>query len=207
MNIAAFNWLDYTALGLILFSTLISFARGFVREAISLATWILAIWIAYKYGHDFGESFLTMIESDQARSLLGSAVLFFGVLLLGALINYLINQFVHLTGLSAIDRILGMAFGFARGILLVAVLILVAQITQFDKKSGWSESQTIPLFSGVSEWLKSFVPEQFEKLQKLKESPEKPGTTPGQPVLGDTLPQAAAEVAKQAITNTVTQLQ
>jgi membrane protein required for colicin V production len=211
MNITAFNWIDYTALGLILFSVLISFARGFVREAISLAAWILAVWVAYKYGHDFGENFLTMIESNQLRPIVASAALFFAILILGSLISFFISKFLYLTGLSVIDRILGMAFGLTRGCLFVAVLILVGEITQYDKNPAWAASQIVPQFSGASEWLKSFVPEQFEKI-KQQEGPEAPSTAPStppsaaqQPALESILPQAAVEAAKQAVTRAVTQ--
>lgn len=173
MNIAAFNWVDGLILGLIIFSIIISFIRGFVREAISLVTWIAAFWVAYQYGQEFATRFLTMIEAGQMRSLIAAAILFFAVLLVGAFINYFINSFINVTGLSPIDRILGMAFGFARGILLVAVLLLLGQLTQLDKKPWWEESQLITQFSGVTEWLKSFVPEQFEKLKEVKAEEEK----------------------------------
>lgn len=174
MNIMAFNWTDYTILGIVFFSTLISFARGFVREAISLASWIAATWVAYRYGHDFGGRFLTMLEMGQARSLIGAAILFFAVLIIGAFVNYSVNNFVVITGLSAIDRILGMAFGFARGLLLVAVLILLGQITQMDKKPWWTEAQLIPQFAGITEWLKNFVPEQIERLKPVNEQKTQP---------------------------------
>jgi len=208
MDIAAFNWVDFTILGVVGFSTLISFARGFVREAISLATWVLAIWIAYKYGQSFGQSVLTMVTSDQARAWIGSAVLFFAVLIAGALVNFAIGHFIFFTGLSAIDRILGMAFGFARGILLVAVLMLVGQLTQSDKNLWWTQSQLIPQFSALSEWLKGFVPEQFEKLKQkeaVHQPKASPAAVPAQSGLGAVLPQAV-DVAKQNMEGVITQL-
>jgi membrane protein required for colicin V production len=106
MNMADFNWVDFTILGILCFSTLISLVRGFVREAISLATWIVAIWVAYKYGHDFGQNMLTTVGNEQARYLIGAGILFFAVLILGALVNFVMSRFLFLTGLSAIDRIL-----------------------------------------------------------------------------------------------------
>lgn len=175
MNISAFNWADWTILGILAFSTLASFTRGFVREAISLASWILAAWVAYKYGHEFGSHYLRMIEVEEARSLIGSAILFFAVLLFGAFINYSLSNITHISGLSVIDRTLGMAFGFARGVLFVAVLILASQVTQADKKSWWKESQMIPLFEGVSDWLKGFLPKEVEKLENIKKQNAAPG--------------------------------
>ncbi|MCO6561298.1 MAG: CvpA family protein, partial [Gilliamella sp.] len=38
------NWVDFTIIGIIAFSALISIVRGFVREALSLISWILAFF-------------------------------------------------------------------------------------------------------------------------------------------------------------------
>lgn len=208
MNIASFNWVDFTILGILAFSTLISLARGFVQEAISLATWVLAIWVAYKYGHAFGQNVLTTVQSEQAKYVIGALALFIVVLIAGALVNFVISRFLFFTGLSVIDRILGIAFGFVRGILLVAVLLVVGELTQLDKNTWWGESQLMPQFSDLKDWLKSFIPEQFEKI-KEKEGIHIPGAdqikTPEQstPLF---LPKAT-EIVKQGaqgITNTVT---
>jgi membrane protein required for colicin V production len=174
MNIAHFNWVDFTILGILAFSTLISLARGFVQEAISLATWVLAIWVAYKYGHAFGQNVLTMVHSEQAKYVVGALALFILVLIAGALVNFIMSRFLFFTGLSVIDRILGIAFGFVRGILLVGVLLVVGELTQLDKNTWWGESQLIPQFSDLKDWLKSFIPEQFEKI-KEKEGIQIPG--------------------------------
>ena len=42
-------WLDYALIAILVVSTLISLARGFVREAFSLAIWIVAFWIAWTF--------------------------------------------------------------------------------------------------------------------------------------------------------------
>jgi membrane protein required for colicin V production len=211
MDIAAFNWIDWSVLSILGFSILISLIRGFIREAISLATWILAIWVAYKYGHDFAQNMLTMVTSDQARDWIGAAILFFGILILGALLSFVVSRFVFFTGLSAVDRILGMAFGFTRGVLLLGVLILIGQVTQFDKNTSWTASQTIPQFSVLTEWLKSFVPEQFEKLKEQYEHKPPAAVTPAprpepaQSSLVPVLPQAV-DIAKLGVSNAVNRL-
>jgi hypothetical protein len=84
---------------------------------------------------------------------------------------------------------------------LVGVLILVGQIMQLDKNAWWAHSQVMPQFADLSDWLKSFVPEQFEKLkptENLDKSTAAPATTPEheQSTLGVMLP-SVTEVAKQ----------
>lgn len=167
------NWIDYTLLAVLAVSTLISFARGFVREAISLVVWIAAIWVAYRYCRPFGDQMLTMIDTPNARVAVAFMLLLFAVLLLGAFVNFAFGHFVSKTGLSGIDRILGMVFGFARGVLLVAVAILAVQVTNASRQPVWQASQLVPEFAGITEWLKSFVPEQFDKVKEQVEHKQK----------------------------------
>lgn len=167
MNWSSLNWIDYTIIAVITVSTLISFARGFVREAISLIVWIAAIWIAYRYCHGFAETILVnMMQPGTPRIVVAFVILLIAVLLFGAFINFAFSHFIDRTGLSGIDRILGMAFGFARGILLVAVAILATEITNIPQQPAWQRAQLVPQFAGITQWLKSFVPEQFDKVKE-----------------------------------------
>lgn len=43
------NYLDLMIIGIILFSIIISLLRGFVREVMSLASWIVAFLVANKF--------------------------------------------------------------------------------------------------------------------------------------------------------------
>lgn len=163
MNWSHFNWIDYTILAVVVLSTLISYARGFVREAISLIVWIAAIWIAYNYCEGFAQTVLTMMDIGTPRIVVAFMILLIAVLLFGGFINYALSHAINKTGLSGVDRILGMVFGFARGILLVAVAILAIQVTQIPKLPTWQQAQLIPQFTGITVWLGSFVPAEFDK--------------------------------------------
>lgn len=161
------NWVDYCIIGLIAFSALISLIRGFVREAVSLATWVAAFFAAFKFSTPLSDYFADTIQSPTLRLIIIFAVIFFFVLLLGAIFNFMLSQMVDRTGLSGTDRILGIIFGVTRGVFLVGVFILLGNITTFNKDTWWSNSQLIPHFQGLSHWLQSFVPEQFENLKKM----------------------------------------
>jgi outer membrane biosynthesis protein TonB len=86
------------------------------------------------------------------------------VLIVGAIFNYIISRIVAGSGLSFIDRFFGMIFGFARGVLLVSVLILACQISAFAKT--WLEhSQFAVYFEGTVQWLGHFVPQEFDHVK------------------------------------------
>ena len=46
-------WLDIAILALIVLSALLSLFRGFVKEALALASWLIALWVAMVFYEDF----------------------------------------------------------------------------------------------------------------------------------------------------------
>ena len=80
------NWLDYTIIGVIALSTLISLVRGFVKEAVSLAVWFAAMFVASQFYADLAVYF-TRISDELIRNGAAIAALFVATLLLGALLN------------------------------------------------------------------------------------------------------------------------
>ncbi len=153
-----FNWADYAVIGIIIFSGLMSLIRGFVREAISLAAWILAIWAAFHFSSTMAIVIAPYVKSTALRVPLAGFILFIAVLLIGGLVNFIIGTLVDKTGLSSTDRVIGMVFGAARGVLLVAVLLLLAQLTPMPQSFWWHNSELIPRFEPLEVWLKSLVP-------------------------------------------------
>jgi len=61
------------------------------------------------------------------------------------------------TGLSGTDRFLGMAFGAARGALLVVVAIGLISLGPVQQDTWWQESRLIPQFLLVADWSKNLI--------------------------------------------------
>jgi membrane protein required for colicin V production len=160
-TVAHFNWFDFTIVGLILVSVLISLVRGFVRESISLLTWLIAFGVAYKFCNPLGNLFLNYIKTPSIRVVIGFIILFVLILILGGVINFLISELVSKTGLSGTDRALGMIFGFGRGVVLVAILLLLGNMTSFSHEEWWKNSVLIPHFKGVANWLQQYMPQKL----------------------------------------------
>ena len=85
-------------------------------------------------------------------------ILFVSTVVLGGLVNLLAGQLVARTGLTATDRALGMVFGIARGMVIVAVLVLLAGLTTLPQDPWWSESVLLRHFQDLALWLRSFLP-------------------------------------------------
>ena len=151
-------WVDYILLGVIVISALLSLWRGFVTEAISLLSWIVGLWVAVVFFQDLAHLMKDWIDTPSIRDVSAFAILFIGTVLVGGLVNYLAGQLVAKTGLTATDRVLGMLFGIARGIVIVAVLVLLAGLTALPQDPWWQEALLLEHFQDMALWLRSFLP-------------------------------------------------
>lgn len=152
------SWLDLVILALIALSALISLIRGFVKESISLVTWIIAGVLAFRYFTPMAALLEPFVSSPMVRSIAGFGILFVSTLIIGAIVNFVMSQLVARTGLSGTDRALGVVFGAARGVLIVTMIVLLASLTPMPEASWWQESASVGLFQQFAEWLKGIIP-------------------------------------------------
>jgi membrane protein required for colicin V production len=156
-----FVLVDYLLLAIIGLSVLIGLWRGFLREFISLATWVAAFVVAFLFAEDAALYLVPYIGVPSARAVLAFGGLFLVTLILGGLINVLIGQLVRSTGLSGTDRLIGFVFGGVRAAALIAVLILLAILTPLPQDPWWQESVLIPYFEPLAMWLRDQLPAEF----------------------------------------------
>ena len=156
------SWLDLAIVAIILISTLISLVRGFIKESVSLASWILAGFLAFRYFSVLAEVLLPYIESPTLRAGTAFSVLFVSTLIIGAIINFMLSQMVSKTGLSGTDKTLGMVFGAARGVLIVTMLVLLAGLSPtLLSESWWQDSAMVEYFARLAGWLKDILPQDI----------------------------------------------
>jgi len=152
-----FTWVDWAIVAVIVISSLISLKRGFVKEALSLLTWIIAGVVAWMFGGALSHHLAEFISTPSAQVIVACAILFVATLLVGALVNFLIGELVRVTGLSGTDRFLGMVFGAARGGLLIVVLVGLLSLAPVQEDLWWRESALVPHFLLVADWSKNLI--------------------------------------------------
>lgn len=153
-----FIWIDYVILAVVVLSSVIGLFRGFVREAFSLLIWFVAAWVAYTYSQAFSLYLLEYIDVPSIRVAAAFVILLVTTLILGALLSFLISQLVEKTGLTGTDRFAGFLFGVARGVVVVAVLVLLGGLTPMPQDPWWNASVLIGPFQDFAVWLHGHLP-------------------------------------------------
>jgi membrane protein required for colicin V production len=137
------SWIDYLILGIIVVSALVSLFRGFLRETVSLLAWLIGFWLALRFARNLGGLF-GFVHNPSVRIVIGFIIIFVMVLLVGAAINFFVGKLVKRSGASMADRVLGVIFGVARGVVIVVVLALVAGFTVLPHTQSWRNSLLAP---------------------------------------------------------------
>lgn len=153
---------DLIILVLILLSIGIGVIRGFIKESISLVTWVIAICLAVIYAAQLA-AHLTFTKIELVRSISAFLIIFVSTVFVGALVNYFLGDFIRKTPFSMPDRILGSVFGLLRGVVFVTIMVLVAGLTPLPEESWWQESKSISHFQVFAMWLKEQLPEENAK--------------------------------------------
>lgn len=161
------NWADWLVVAVIVVSALLSLRRGFVKEALSLVTWVAAFIVARVFTDNLSVLLADYIDTPSARVIAAFVILFVVTLIVGALINRLISLIIEATGLSSTDRLLGMVFGIARGGLLVVVIVALLGMTPVIQDRWWQESALIPHFALMEGWTRNLASDASDVIMSI----------------------------------------
>ena len=142
---------DYVAMAIVAASVLLGVWRGVVGEVIALVAWVLAFFAAKWWGSEVAHLVFSGIIADPALRIVAAWVaVFVVVLLLMALLRLAVRGLLKALGLSPTDRLLGVIFGLARGLLIVLVLVAVGGMLSMAKEKWWSDAYfSAPLETAV----------------------------------------------------------
>jgi membrane protein required for colicin V production len=158
------NGLDFGVVGIVVLSAIFAFARGFVREALSIVAWVGAAAITL-YGFTW---VYAQVDVQVHNPLLSQLITGFGLFVTSLIVLTIVTgiaaRMVHATGLTPIDRTLGFIFGLARGAFLVclAYLLLDVSVQPNDRPVWISEAKSGPYLHEGADVLKGFLPESLK---------------------------------------------
>ena len=137
------NTVDYILVVLMAISGLVGVLRGFIREALSVLVWILALWGAARYGGQLGPLLDSVLEEPALQLWAGRTLVFVGILFAGSLLGWLVGYLIRNSAVTGTDRVLGLLFGLARGGIPIVLGVLELAQAGYTGGSWWRQTKLI----------------------------------------------------------------
>jgi len=174
--------LDFILIGVMLISALLAMIRGFMREVLSIAAWVIAAAATlYAYAKLLPYA-KTYFNNDvvAAAAVIGGT--FLGTLIIVSVITVRFSDMVLDSRVGALDRTLGFLFGLGRGLIIVVVAFLFfAWLVPPRTQPSWvANAKSKVVLQRTGDWLISMLPDDPEStiLKRLK----RPRPDDGEPV-------------------------
>jgi membrane protein required for colicin V production len=164
--------LDVGLIVVMLISGLLAMVRGFMREVLSIAAWILAAAATlYSYGKllPYAKEYF---NSDIVAAVAVVGSVFLITLLVVSVLTIRISDMVLDSRVGALDRTLGFLFGLARGLIIVVVAFVFFNwlVPERSQPEWIKNAKSLVVLKRTGDSLISMLPEDPEStiLNKLK---------------------------------------
>ena len=137
--------LDWFLIAILVFSFVMSWFKGFVREVLGLITVLAGLLLGAWFYRGFANMLKDVVRNEDPALFFAFSVIFLATLVAGFVIIWLVTKFVKFAKLQWADRMLGAAFGLIRGWMIGAVVLLA--LTAFDVQTErLKNSELAPYF-------------------------------------------------------------
>ena len=150
---------DWVLLTLLLLSVLLGLWRGLMFEVLSVAGWVAAFLLAQTFADDVVPWLPIDKVSPPLQIAIGFALVFIVVAFIGGLVAWGVQKLVASVGLRPVDRVLGGAFGLARGVVILLAVALVITMTQLQSAAWWQTSSTASVLTATLHNIKPLLPD------------------------------------------------
>lgn len=181
----AITLLDIILISVMLISALLAMIRGFMREVLSIAAWVVAA-VATLYAYS---KFLGFARSQISNEIVATVVLVGGTFLLTLLVVSVItvrfSDMVLDSRVGALDRTLGFLFGLGRGLLIVVVAYMFFEwlVPERTQPNWVANAKSQVVLKSTGQWLISMSPDLeawYRKYKGQRGNEGEPDATPGQ---------------------------
>lgn len=154
------NPIDIVVLVVIGLSAILAYFRGFVREILSIAALVAAVVAAVMLRGAATPLVDQLIPGFQFNEAIAAFGVFLIALIVLSIASHLISKLVENSAVTPIDRVLGLLFGIARGVLLVVIAYMVFSyiMPREEYPDMVAEAQSLPAIERGAEVLESMVP-------------------------------------------------
>lgn len=158
-SLPAWAPLDWAMLAVLAISVLVGLWRGLVYELLSLAGWLVAWFVAQRWGAGLTESLPLGMPGSASRAGVSFAVVFIATLIVWSLLAKLVRMLISATPLQLFDRVLGAGFGLLRGLLILLVAATLLALTPYSKAPWWQASRGAAWLGQAAEVLRPLWPD------------------------------------------------
>jgi membrane protein required for colicin V production len=153
--------IDWLIAAVLLVSIIVGLFRGFIKESLSLISWILAIWLAFNFCTQIGEFIHQYINipAPKFREWAGFALVFVLTLFVFSVITYIVTKIFVRGPIKGVDRVLGLGFGALRGAAIVVAILVVARGFGMDSSDWWQDSNHIDKFEPFMQIVEDLFPD------------------------------------------------
>jgi len=155
------SWVDIAFLGILLLSVIVGLMRGVIFEVLSLLGWLAAYLAAQWFAPDVAPHLPVGSPGSALNHAAAFASIFLFVLIVWGVLARLLRMLIRATPLSGADRLLGAAFGFARGCVVLLVVSTFVMLTSLAKSPAWKESRGAVWSADALHRLKPMLPPQI----------------------------------------------
>ncbi|WP_130470549.1 CvpA family protein [Candidatus Magnetaquicoccus inordinatus] len=161
------NTLDTLIVIVLTVSGLLAAMRGFLREVIGLLGWVVAFVVASRFFGDFATVLANWIHQPYLTKPVAFFLIFFGMLLVFGFLGQRLQQLADHAGLSVADRLMGLCFGMARGLLILLIGFILFKHFNQGEPPGELMSQSVlaPYLQRGADWLAQLVGQDWVTTQ------------------------------------------
>jgi membrane protein required for colicin V production len=120
------NWIDIAIVVILILSMVMGFINGLVKEVASLAALILGIWGAIRFSSFTAEKLYDYFDmTGQYVGIIAFLITFGIIVVIIHFIGIVADKIVDAISLGFVNRLLGIAFGLLKSVLIMSVFFVV----------------------------------------------------------------------------------
>ena len=175
---------DFVVLGILFISGVIAWHRGFLKETLSVSSWLVAALSAVFVWPITKPFARALVQPSIVADILALVGVFFILLIPISFVSFRLSEMVRGSRAGPLDKSLGFVFGLGRGLLVVglAYVIFSSLASPKDQPKWMKDARLLPVVKGTADVIKSLSGKSTAKAAETSPEESKTAETSTAPV-------------------------